>query len=69
MSDEFDKRILGLVGSALRIEVLGRELVVLAEGLYERAISLAISSCDRPGRIGYRAREGPVNASEEENDE
>ncbi len=66
MSDEFDERILELVGAALRIEQIGRELVAAAEGLYERAIVIAISAADRRERIEYRAREVPVLSSEEE---
>ncbi len=65
----FDKRVIELVGTALRIEQIGHQLVAAAEGLYERAIVIAILSADQSERIRYRAREVPVAASEEENDE
>ncbi len=64
IDDEFDQRMVALVGAALRIEHLAEQLVELAHGLYERAIVLAISSADRPVRTEYRVRDVPVMASD-----
>ncbi len=66
---KFDDRIVELVGAALRIEQYAQRLVVLAEGLYERAITIAVATSDERARNDPGACEGPVKASEEEHDD
>ncbi len=67
--NRFDDRIVELVAAALRIEQYAKQLVKLSEGLYERAITIAVATADESARNDPGACERPVKASEEEHDD